>query len=109
MMAWTSWPRSISRRASSPALQGGFGLGCFRGLPDGVVFHQAPAHFFGSDDRRLLGGGGQHGTGTPLQLPRPLGRDDDEAIGALFRIVRDGAVRVIPGSFVGHNLTSFFN
>ena len=65
-----------------------------------VVLHQAAAHFFHGDDGGLLGRRRQHRTRAALQLPGALGGDDDEAVGALLRIVGKGAVRVIAGCFV---------
>ena len=73
-----------------------------RRLAGQAVLHQAAAHFFHGDDGGLLGGGGQHRTRAALQLPGALGRHDDEPVGALLRIVRDGAVRVVAGGFVSH-------
>ena len=40
--------------------------------------------------------------GAALQLARPFGGHDDEAIGALLPVVRQGAVRVVAGCFVSH-------
>ena len=57
------------------------------------VLHQAAAHFFHRHHGGLLGGRGQEAARAVLQLPRALGGDDDEAVGARFRIVRNHALR----------------
>ena len=73
-----------------------------RAVPSGrrageAVLHQSAAHLFHGDDRGLLRGSRQHRTRSALQLPRPLGGDDDKPVGALLRIVRKSAMCVISG------------
>ena len=53
------------------------------------VMHQAAAHFFHRHHGGLLIGGWQNAPLPALQLARALGGDDDEAVRALLRIVRD--------------------
>src|SRR5713226_2315886 len=61
--------------------------------PGDLVFYQAAPHFFGRDDGGFLRRSRQERPRARLQLPRALGGDDDETVGALLRIVRDGAMR----------------
>src|SRR5882724_11969453 len=67
-----------------------------------LVLHQPAPDFFHGDDGRLLRRRRQKRPGAVLQLTRPLGGDDDEAIDALFRIVRNGAMRIILWRFFRH-------
>ena len=55
----------------------------------------------------LLRRGGQQRASAALQLPRALGGHDDEPVGALIRIVRNGAVRVVAGWRFAIRLTSY--
>src|SRR6266404_6309942 len=71
-------------------------------LGQDFVLHQTAPHLFHGDNGRLLGRCGQERPCAVLQLTRPLGGDDDEAIDALFRIVRNGAMRVILWSHFRH-------
>src|SRR5512132_602802 len=77
-------------------LQNGFGDGLFGGLAGEAVLHETASHLFHRDDGGLLRRGREDGTGTALELAGALGGDDDEAIGALLRIVGQGAVGVVP-------------
>ena len=60
-----------------------------------LVFHQSAPDFFHGDHGGLLGRWWAGRGGAALQLPRALGGDNDEPVGALFRIVRNGAMRVV--------------
>src|ERR1035438_753030 len=82
----------------------------FLGLPfDRVrVLHQASPDFFHGSDGGLLGCGWEEGTSAILQLPRALGRDDDEAVGALFDVIGNGVHRVISQSLSHLSLPQFF-
>ena len=60
------------------------------------------------DDGGLLRGCGQHRPRAALQLPGPLGRHDDEPVGALLGIVRNGAVRVVASGLVSHDCRYLF-
>ena len=119
MTTCTAWPRCISSARQLGRLVGRdaaadaeedvharmeldhFGR-LFGGVscPGIVILHQPAPHFFHGDDGGFLRGGGQHGPRAALQLPRALGGDDDEAVGALFGIVRNRAVSVVPRGFV---------
>src|ERR1700691_3422303 len=68
------------------------------------VLHQSAPNLFHGDDGGLLGGSRQHRPGTALQLAGALGGHDDETVGALFRVVRDGAMRVVARYLVAHVL-----
>src|ERR1039457_1110321 len=82
----------------------------FLGLPfDRVrVLHQASPDFFHGSDGGLLGCGWEERTSAILQLPRALGRDDDEAVGALFDVIGNGVHRVISQS-LSHLSTSILS
>src|SRR6202023_570338 len=67
-----------------------------------LVLNQAATHLFHGDDGRLLGRSGQSRTSATLQLARPLGGDNDKAIDALLRIVRNRAMGIIPYCLFWH-------
>src|SRR6266404_5953756 len=71
-------------------------------LGQDFVLHQPAPHFLHGDDGGLLRRRRQKWPGAVLQLTRPLGGDDDEAVDALFRIVRNGAMGVILWSHFRH-------
>ena len=58
-------------------------------------FNQPSADFFHGSHRGLLGRAWEKRTRTILQLPRALGGDDDEAVRAVFQIIRNGIHRVV--------------
>src|SRR5437762_13950439 len=61
-------------------------------LSQELVLHQASTHLFHGDHGRLLGGSRHKWPCAILQLPRPLGGDNDEAVDALLRIVGTGVM-----------------
>src|SRR5438270_8943564 len=77
-------------------------------LGQDFVLHQPAPHFFHGDDGGLLRRRRQKWPGAVLQLTRPLGGHDDEAVDALFRIVRYGAVRIILWRFFRHRYKPLF-
>src|SRR5437868_3010432 len=67
-----------------------------------LVLHQPAPHFFHGDNGRFFRRRRQEGPGAILQLTGALGGHNDEAIDALFRIVRNRAMRVILWRFFRH-------
>src|SRR5579863_7322947 len=69
----------------------------FLGLPfyRVCVLHQPTPDFFHGSYGGLLGCSWEKRTSAILQLPRALGGDDDEPVGALFNIVGNSVHRVI--------------
>src|SRR5271165_3264348 len=63
------------------------------------VLHQSPPDLFHRRHGRLLGTSGQKGTRAILQLPRPLGGDNNKPVGAQLRIVRNRILSIVSGSF----------
>src|ERR1700693_3197087 len=59
------------------------------------ILHQPSADFFHRSHRGLLGCGWEKRTRTILQLPRALGGDSDEAVPAVFQIIRNSIHRVV--------------
>src|SRR6266852_9786508 len=72
-------------------------------LSQDLILHEPAAHLFHRNHRRFHRRTRQKGPRAALQLPRALGGDDDESIGALVRIVRNGAVDVISRVKIGHS------
>src|SRR5487761_2148313 len=70
------------------------------------VLHQSAPHLFHRHHRRLPRGGGQITARPGLQLAGPLGGDDDETVGAGFRIIRNRALRGIANRVLRHFETS---
>jgi hypothetical protein len=68
-------------------------------LPGIVILHQAATHLFHGSNCGLHGGRWQKASGSVLKLARALGGDDDEPVGAQFRIVRDRIMGVVSYSF----------
>src|SRR5260370_1151812 len=66
-----------------------------------VILHEPAPHLLHRSYGGLLRRRGQKRPGPILKLPRPLGGDDDEPVGAQFRIVRNRILRVVSDSF-GH-------
>src|SRR5580704_6719941 len=88
-----------------------FGCGQVRGLLGGdegqvFVLHQAAAHFFHGDYGGFLRGGGQIASWSTLLLAGSLGSDDDETVGAGFRIVGDNALGGVSNCSFRHCETS---
>jgi len=57
-----------------------------------LILHEPAAHLFHRNHGRFHRRTRKKGPRAALQLPRALGGDDDESIGTLVRIVRNGAV-----------------
>src|SRR4051794_32329311 len=76
-------------------LDGRFGDGLFGGRTGEAILHESAPHLFHRYDSRLLRRGREDRTGAALQLAGALGGDDDEPVGALLRVVRQRAMRVV--------------
>ena len=71
------------------------------------ILHEPTADFFHRSHRVLLGSGREKRTRTILQLPRALTGDDDEAVRAVFQIIRNGIHRVVLQSL--SHVSSYLN